>query len=269
MEPRVLTCEQCGSPYLEGVTICYVCGAPLGEDERPTHPVRVPVHLRARVTQVLPAVRAAPPTAPPAPGGALGKPANLVPPANPGAPASFWRFALGPPSRARAVQLALLALSLVAFLAGLVVLSYRLIPPAFPAQAVYRDPAHHFHFAQPALWQATPTLDGVRLTDSTGTSTVLITIGQPVAGVNVAPYADSLDESLGIGPAAPVDVNGVTWEASVGQVTDAGGATHLVAAYLTVQQGLLYIVEFSSPAHTFDATNTLVFQPLLRSFAFD
>lgn len=179
------------------------------------------------------------------------------------------RFALGQSLHIQPVQLALLALSLAAFLAGIVVLYYRLIPPAVPTQAIYRDPSHRFHFARPALWQATPTIDGVRLADSTGTSTVLITVSQPVAGDDVAPYADSLAESLGIEPAAPVVAAGVVWETSAGQVTDAGGATHMVTAYVTLQRGLLYIVECSSPAGSFDATNTLVFQPLLRSFAFD
>ncbi len=273
-EPKLLTCEQCGAPYLEGGTICYVCGAPLGEDERPTHPVRVPVHLRARVTQVLPAIRASPPAPPRSAAsweGEAAGPADLLPLAGPsaGTVADRRRFAPGQSLRARPVQLALLALSLAAFLAGIVILYYRLIPPAVPTQAVYRDPSHRFHFTRPALWQATPTIDGVRLADSTGTSTVLITVSPPVAGDDVAPYADSLAESLGIEPAAPVVAAGVTWETSVGLVTDAGGATHTIAAYVTLQRGLLYIVECSSPAGSFDATNTLVFQPLLRSFAFD
>jgi hypothetical protein len=182
--------------------------------------------------------------------------------------ADRWRFVLGQSLRAPPLQLALLALSLAAFLAGVVVLHYRLIPPAVPTQAIYRDPLHRFRFTRPALWQATPTRDGVRLADSTGTSTVLITISQPVVGDDdVTPYADSLAESLGIEPATPV-VAGVVWETSVGQVMDAGGATHTIAAYLTLQRGLLYIVECSSPAGSYDMANTLAFQPLLRSFAF-
>lgn len=275
-EPKLLTCEQCGAPYLEGGTICYVCGAPLGEDERPTHPVRVPVHLRARVTQVLPAIRSSPPSAASREEAAAGAPLpRLLPVAQRrregGTVADRWRFALGQSLHIQPVQVALLALSLAAFLAGIVVLYYRLIPPAVPTQAIYRDPSHRFHFARPALWQATPTIDGVRLADSTGTSTVLITISHttPIPGDDVSSYADSLSESLGIEQAAPVVAAGVVWETSVGEVTDVGGATHSIAAYVTLQRGLLYIVECSSPAGSFDATNTLVFQPLLRSFAFD
>jgi hypothetical protein len=270
MERKVLTCEQCGAPYLEGVTICYVCGAPIGEDEQPTHPVRVPIHLRARVTTVLPAVR---PERSLAHVARADAPAaqSIAPPR--ASKADAWtripRAVRDEWANARPAQLALLALSLVAFVAGIVILCYRLIPPAVPAQAVYRDPAHRFHCARPALWQTTPTDDGVRLTDSTGTSTALIVVAQPVEGNDVAPYADSLAESLGIGPTAPVVVAGVTWQTSMGQVTGASGATYTIAEYVTLRRGQIYIVELSGPAGTFDTTNTLVFQPLLRSFGFD
>jgi hypothetical protein len=280
VEPKLLTCEQCGAPYLEGGTICYVCGAPLGEDERPTHPVRVPIHLRARVTQVLPAIRASPLDPPhraasregEAAGAPLPQPLLVAQPRGEGsALADRWRFALRQSLHIQPVQLALLGLSLVAFLAGIVVLYYRLIPPAVPTQAIYRDPHHRYHFARPALWRVTPTIDGVQMADSTGTSTVLITVSHttPIPGDDVSSYADSLSESLGIEQAAPVVAAGVVWETSVGEVTDASGATHMVAAYVTLQRGLLYIVECSSPTSSFDTTNTLVFQPLLRSFAFD
>jgi hypothetical protein len=269
VEPRLLTCERCGAPYLEGVTICYECGVAIGEDERPTHPVRIPVHLRARVTTALPAVR--PGHAPVAADGPPASDQPSIPLAT--RPTrltrAIQRFARAAPTHAQPLQLAFLAVSLVVFIAGVVVLSYRLIPSAVPAQAVYRDPAHRFTFTQPALWQTTTTIDGVRLTDSTGTSTVQITISAPEAGDAAAVRFASLANSLSLRALAPLVVAGATWQERSGQVSSANGVTYDTIILGTWYGPQFYTIEFSSPVTSFDATNSLVFQPLLSSFAFD
>jgi hypothetical protein len=249
-----MTCEQCGAPYLEGVTICYSCGAPIGEVEQPTQPVVVPVHLRARV-----ATLAAPP---PAPAGA-----EMETPATEAEPAPPPRDPLWPP-RIRPVSVALLAVTLVALAVGVVVLHYRLIPPGVPVDATYRDPGHRFHFALPTLWQATPYAEGVQLADADGVSTAQITVLPPSPGEDAAMRADALAQSLGLGPADAVTVAGEVWQQRSGQVVGPDGVRREIVVLVTLHAGQLYIIEYASPVVSFDATNALVFQPLLRSFAF-
>ena len=249
MEPRALTCEQCGAPYLEGVTICYSCGAPIGEAEQPTQPVKVPVHLRARIATVVHA-----PAVPPMSAGPLGA---LAKPREP-----LWT------PRAKPLSLALLAAAVVLIIAGVVVLSFRLIPSAVPLRTVYHDPKTRFHFVLPALWQATPDDSGVRLTDSTGISTLRVAVALDMPGQDAASSASLLAENLGIGMDTPVQFAGTTWERREGQITGEDAVQREMVALVTVYNGEIYIIEYSSPATTFAQTNTLVFQPLLRSFAF-
>jgi hypothetical protein len=44
-----LTCEQCGAPVEEDATVCFVCGAAIGDSETPTRPVPVPRFLRTKI----------------------------------------------------------------------------------------------------------------------------------------------------------------------------------------------------------------------------
>lgn len=243
-----MTCEQCGAPYLEGVTICYSCGAPIGEVEQPTQPVVVPVHLRARVAALaasLPTPTAAPEQEPPHP-----------------AREPLW------PPRIRPVSVVLLATTLVLLAVGLVVLNYRLIPPDVPVANIYRDPAHRFHFAQPTLWQATPYAAGVELMDASAVSTAQISVLAPSGDEDAATRADALAQSLGLGPADPVVVAGEMWQQRAGQVVDQNGVRRQIVVLVTLHAGQFYVIEYACPLASFSATNRLVFQPLLRSFAF-
>lgn len=256
-----MTCEACGAPYLEGVTVCYSCGAPIGEAEQPTQPVVIPVHLRARV-----AALAAPPPAPtPAPAGEPD--AAVSEPAQAAAARREEREPLWPP-RIRPVSVALLAVSLVALAVGVVVLNYRLIPPGVPVDHIYRDPGYRFHFAQPALWQATPYAAGVQLADATRVSTAQVTVLPPDPGEDAVSGADALAQSLGLDQADPVVAAGETWQQRSGQVVGQDGVRRELVVLVALHAGQLYIIEYASPVASFDATNSLVFQPLLRSFAF-
>lgn len=253
-----MTCEQCGAPYLEGVTICYSCGAAIGEVEQPTQPVVVPVHLRARVA----ALAAPPPPSSPAS-------AELEEAGDEAAPAATLapREPLWPP-RIRPVSVALLAVTLVALAVGVVVLNYRLIPPSVPVNHTYRDPGHRFHFALPTLWQATPYAAGVQLADVDGVSTAQIIVLAPSPGEDAGTRADALAQGLGLDPAEPDVVAGAVWQQRSGQVVGQDGVRREMVVLVTLHAGQLYSIEYASPVASFDATNTLVFQPLLRSFAF-
>jgi hypothetical protein len=258
LEPRALTCEQCGAPYLEGVTICYSCGAPIGEAEQPTRPVKVPVHLRARVATVPSAAAGGVPAGQGPAGGASASDGEPEP--QPGA--LLW------PPRARPLTLWLLGLTVLVLVAGIVVLRYRLVPPGVPARSVYRDPGRRFHFVQPALWHAAPMDGGVRLVDDTGSSTAEVVVTWPGLDANAANSADSIAENLGIASPATAHFAGVTWEQRSGQVLGNDGVRRQVVVLTTLHDGQLYIIELASPAGSFAATESLVFQPLLRSFAF-
>jgi hypothetical protein len=249
LEPERLTCPRCGASYLKGVTICYFCGAPLGEAEQPTQPVNVPIHLRARVT-AFPGMAA----------GATAQPASSTP---------------DKPSRERGRALvrpftvALLALSIVALIAGIVVLHYRLIPPGVPALRIYRDPAHRFHVAQPALWDAHPDDSGVVFSDSAGISTVQIKVMPAAPDEDAEQAADIIAKASGFSYDSPVLQAGATWQRRSGQITEADGTQREVVVLVALHGEQLYLIECSSPASSFETIDGLVLQPLLRSFAFD
>jgi hypothetical protein len=44
-----LTCEQCGAAVEVDATVCFTCGAPIGDIETPTRPVPVPRFLRTKI----------------------------------------------------------------------------------------------------------------------------------------------------------------------------------------------------------------------------
>lgn len=242
-EPQVFHCEHCGAPYLEGVTICYSCGAAIGEPEQPTQPVKLPVHLRARTATV---PMAPVPGVATAPGGAGTRQATRV----------------------RPLSVVLLALSLLVFAAGVVVLYYRLIPPGVPASHVYRDPAHRFHVVQPTLWQAVPYTGGVVLSDATGVTQVLINVSPAEGGETAAMRAEALRQALGLRAAPDLLAGGITWTASTGTLKSVSGAESEMLVLVGQRGERLAIIECTAPAASFDADTRLVFVPLARSFAF-
>ncbi|GAC1447759.1 MAG: hypothetical protein PVSMB4_03840 [Ktedonobacterales bacterium] len=246
-------CERCGALCEPDATVCFTCGAPIGELEQPTQPVRVPAHLRA------------PRDVPSAPDEAAVD-AERVPAAEEVATGQ------GRPRLRRIVrnvELALIVVLIAGMGTGLTVLHYRLIPSAVPAQTLYRDPAHRFHFVQPALWQALPNADGVALGDSTGTSSVQISDVYPrEANESAAHYAAQMGARLGLSAGIPVDAAGTRWEEQAGQVVATDNVTREIVVLVTLHTGQLYIIQYSSPVASFASANDLTFQPLLRSFAF-
>ena len=106
------------------------------------------------------------------------------------------------------------------------------------------------------------------LTDATGISSVRVTVtlaqGQETAGQ----AADLVGAADGASSAAVVHSSGVAWEEREGPVSQADGTTRYVDIFVTERDSLLYIVECSTLAATYATTNQLIFQPLLRSFAF-
>ncbi|HEV8190010.1 MAG TPA: hypothetical protein VGP82_00770, partial [Ktedonobacterales bacterium] len=60
------TCLRCGALCDEDATVCYTCGAPLGEVKSPTQPVpipKLPQHLQDQDQDVDPAPQSTPPLA--------------------------------------------------------------------------------------------------------------------------------------------------------------------------------------------------------------
>jgi hypothetical protein len=249
VEQNVFHCEQCGAPYLAGVTICYSCGAAIGDAEDPTKPVSVPVHLRARTATV--------PMSPVVPASSVS--ANAAPPRLP------WRQRID--TRVRPLSAVLLGFSLLLVVAGLLVLNQRLIPAQVPASNVYRDPTHRFHVTQPALWQAAPYAGGVVFSDATGVTQVLINVAPDPYGETAPVRAEALRQALGLSAASDVVASSLTWSKAVGTVTSASGAESEMLVLVSQRGDSLYIVECTSPAASFDANMRLVFLPLVHSLA--
>lgn len=150
-------------------------------------------------------------------------------------------------------------------------------PPPVAQQTTYSDPAGRFHFVRPALWSATPTADGVSLTDSGGTSSVTVVVVTPgagavPAGTTAAAYADQLARQQGgatpLGPLPAREIAGTTWQQREGQVTGPDGAVRETLLLVTLHGGDLYAITCTSPVASFGATQNLVFNPLLGSFTF-
>ncbi len=140
--------------------------------------------------------------------------------------------------------------------------------PPVPHQAIYQDPQHRFRFQRPALWTATPSPDGVLLSDSAGTSTLRITVSTPAGGETAQSHADAIANARNLTIAAPENVAGADWQVAVGEVTGRDGVVREVRVYVTAHSGRLYVIELSSPISSFNSIDNLVYQPLLDSFAF-
>ena len=237
-------CLRCGAPYEDDATVCFTCGAPIGEIKTPTQPVAVP-RLPKRETP-LPDDQAATP--------AVSQP--IPPPPLPRKP-RWWPIVL------LALVVALAAGGGVAYLVRAVTAS----PPVASSQ-VYRDPSHRFHFTRPTLWKLTPRADGVLLTDSDGINSMTLTISAPLPGQDAKAAADTLAKSQQLTASQPQQFAAATWEVRNGVHTDTDGATRQTILYVTLHNGALYTIECVSPLASYNATNNLVYQPLLASFTF-
>lgn len=251
------TCLRCGTPYGPSQTVCFKCGAPLGETRPNTQPVPI-----VRIPRPEEPAQPAPVSAASTPTSARPVPTVATATAEPPAPRA---------QRPRRWPLVALVVALVLLAAGgggfYLVRALTAAPPV-TTQTLYQDPQHRFHFERPTLWTLTPTSDGVTLTDAAGTSTATITVDTPAPTDTAQSRADALAKSLGLTTAPPQTIGGDTWEQRTGQFTGADGAVRQTAIYVTLHNGLLYTIQFSSPVASFTSLNNLVFQPLLASFQF-
>lgn len=261
-------CLRCGAPYEEGATVCFTCGASIGELETPTQPVRAP-RLPTSTTEPAPApVPPAPPAAPVAtiPQGAPGPSRPLV-----GGGASY-RGPVAPSVAPRRRRWPLLVGALVALVAlasgGFFAARSLLAPTPVPTTTTYHDAQGRFSFKEPALWTVTPNANGALLADSSGANTVTITIAPAPAGRAAGIIADTLAKQQGLHSAPTTTIGGEQWQQRTGSVTGQDGATRIVTLYLDVHAGDLYSIETSSPTSVSSSINSLVYQPLLASFTF-
>lgn len=253
MSSELETCLRCGTPYEPGQTVCFKCGAPIGETRSSTQPV--------------PAIKVPHAEEPSQPAGESA--AALA-----GAIAGITAVAQPEPrpakQRRRGGLIVLLVCVLVLAAGGGAAYLVRALsaPPPIASATIYHDPQHRFSFQRPTLWLVTPAADGVTLTDTDGASTAQVTVGAPAADETAQRHAQALATQLGLAAAPPQQIAGESWEQAAGQVTGTDGAVRQLVVYVTLHDGELYIIELSSPVASYNGTNNLVFQPLLASFAF-
>lgn len=243
-------CLRCGTPYDDDATVCFTCGAPIGEVKSPTQPVAVP---RLPKRESAPEASQQTPTSLPA--SHMSQPAP--PPPLPRRP-RWWPIVL----------LAVIAALAVGGGAAYLVRALTASPPVAHSQ-VYSDPDHRFHFTRPTLWNVTPRSDGVLLTDSDGINSMTLTISPATPGQDATAAADAAAKGEKLSATSPQQIAGATWEVRGGSHTDADGATRQTTLYVTIHDGDLYTIACVSPLASYSATNNLVYQPLLASFAFD
>jgi hypothetical protein len=253
-----VTCLRCGAVYEAGAVVCFKCGAPIGEISTPTQPITR--HF------------ATPPPPDPAPSAeaeetSRKKKAARARPVKPPKPPR-------PPAVARSRRRRLLRITLFAALAivviGVGVWGVRALTagPPVPHQVVYQDPAHRFQLSRPGLWSATPETDGVLLADSSGASSVHVTVRPQIGGETAQTAANALAKQRSMTAAEPVTIADTSWEQRVGQLTGRDGAVRQVTVDVTVHGGHVYVIELASPLATYSSVDTLVFQPALASFQF-
>lgn len=249
-------CLRCGAPYEPDATVCLSCGAPIGETRSSTQPVRaVKVARDEAVATPEPAPEADPSRVRTLAGPALAS--------RPVAVATAGRR--GPGARLIAIVFVV-----VLVLAGGAIYAAHVLTAGPPVshQSVYHDPQHRFSFTRPTLWQVTTTSDGALLTDSDGASTAKISVSTPADGQDAAAYADSLAKPLGLTAGPSQTIAGEQWEQRSGQVTGTDGAVRQTVLLLTLHDGQIYTILFSSPTASYSGVNNLVYQPLLASFQF-
>lgn len=250
-------CLRCGQPYEPGDTVCYSCGAPIGETQTPTQPVRA-----VRRPQPSPEPDEPPP---PPPAAAVAQPSLPVV-----ATASLPMPAAQATTQRRVwPRVLLLCVVVLAALGGAAYAVQKLTAaPPVASTALYQDAGHRFHFQRPALWALATSDAGVTLTDSDGVSTARVLVAAPAAGEDAAAHADVLAKRDGL-QAAPARVfAGETWQQRAGQVAGADGVVRQEVILVAAHDSTLYTIEFSSPVATFTSLDNLVFQPLIDSFAF-
>jgi hypothetical protein len=179
---------------------------------------------------------------------------------------------VAPPRAPRRVRWPVLVVALVVVAAlitgGVIEARALLATPPIPKTTTYHDPQRRFSFAEPALWTVTPQADGALLADSTGASTLTITVAPAQATQTASVVADTLATQQGLQSAPAATIAGDQWEQRTGSVTGADGATRSVTLYVDLHGSSLYTIETSSPTSVSSSINTLVYQPLLASFAF-
>ncbi len=249
MDTGTGTCLRCGAPYEADATVCYTCGAPIGETKTPTQPVRAVKSPRPAAPEPAPVIA---PTSVPM------RPAPIAQPASPA------------PRARRRWPVALAVCILVLFVLGGAAYAVRVLtaPPPVATQTTYHDPQHRFSFQRPALWQVTATSAGADLSDASGTSTATVTVSLPPTPVTAAQEADRLATQLDLQPTTAQTIAGQSWERRSGQVTGSDGAVRQLTVLVTVYGGELYTIQLSSPVASFSAIDNAVYEPLLASFTF-
>jgi hypothetical protein len=250
------TCLRCGKPYEPEDTVCYSCGAPIGETKTPTQPIRT--------MRPLPAANPSQPiAAAPVPERPLSRPL-AVGVLSPRAPTGAT------PRKLLWLGLGAVVLVLVAAAAGFYVERGLTAAPPVSRQSTYQDPQHRFAFQKPTLWTALTTVNGVQLSDSDGSSTATINVTQTGTPETAGNYADAQAAEMGLALAPGQEIGGELWEQRSGKVTDpTDGAVHEVVLFVTVHNTLIYSITFSCPIASYAQLHTLVYQPLLASFRFE
>jgi hypothetical protein len=261
-------CLRCGAPYEEGATVCFTCGASIGELETPTQPVRAPKRPAAPdaptpTPSEQPQAPIATATHSPARPLTVGSgyhqsPAPAAPP-NVSHVLRRWRW-----------PLVVASLVVIAALAtgGAFAVRALLATPPISKTTTYHDQQRRFSFAEPTLWTVTARVNGALLADSTGANTVTITVATAQPGQTASAIADGLATQQGLQSAPTVAIAGDEWEQRAGSVTGTDGATRIVTQYVDIHAGALYTIQTSSPTSVATSINTLVYQPLLASFTF-
>ncbi len=272
-------CLRCGAPYDEGATVCFTCGASIGELETPTQPVRAPrkASVTAEPAPPVEAARAAPDTLAKGPIAVGAASATTEAPTQPSRPltvgTSYHPVVATAPARApRRIRwpLVIVALVLVAALVtgGIFEARALLATPPIPATTTYHDPQKRFSFAEPALWTVTARSDGAQVADSTGANTVTISVSAATPGQTASAVADVLATRFGAPTAAVASIAGDQWQQRTITYTGSDGATRVLTLYVDLRAGALYVIQTSSPTSVATSINTLVYQPLLASFTF-
>lgn len=259
-------CLRCGAPYGPDDTVCYTCGAPIGETRANTQPVKAvrPTQRPATSSETATATSAPPAprlTAPPRLTVGSG---SVLSPTAPEPPASKRG------GRLRGVVVVVLCLVLVAVVGGAVAALHQITtPPPVAHQTTYSDPQGRFAFTRPALWKVAETPTGVTLTDSTSVSTASVTVENATLGTTAQTAASAHASARGLATAPSRSIAGEVWEVRSGQVTGQDGVLREYVLLVAIHGGSVYTIEFVCPIASYDATNRLVYQPLIDSFRFN
>ena len=247
-------CLRCGAPYEADATVCYSCGAPIGETRSNTQPVPAMRRIKpdeAEASSLLPVELVA------------------------AAPSASVQMSRPLPSAARRrkrplwpVLLLACVVVLGAFGGAAYVLRLVTASPNVSQQTLYRDPQHRFSFQRPTLWQVSALDSGVSLSDGTGTSTAAVTVRAASGDDSAVSAADAIAAPLKLATQPEQVIGGASWEQRAGQATGPDGAVRQYVVLATLRAGQIYTIEFSSPVASYAATNTLVYEPLLNTFAF-